>query len=156
MVAVLAGSCASGLMPGLRRSVRRVRVTMASDGEAEGVRPLDLDFVCESSGRLDACLAGRSTDRSRREWAEAIELGAVCVNGIVAKRKSQGVAAGDAVSVDGSSFARDLGSSPGRLVPEDLPLDVLLEDESVLVVNKAAGMVTHPAPGAPFSEVRLD
>ena len=33
------------------------------------------------------------------------------------------------------------------MAPEDLPLDVLYEDEQLLVVNKAAGMVVHPAPG---------
>ncbi|KAH8099246.1 pseudouridine synthase [Aureococcus anophagefferens] len=95
--------------------------------------------------RLDAFLAAQFPERTRREWAEAIGGGAVRVNGAVATRKSASVAAGDGVAADAFA-AEPAGDKP--VEAEDLPLDVLVDDASFLVVNKAAGMVTHPAPGA--------
>ena len=121
---------------------RRLRCAAAS--EAAGEEPPVYSAVCDGEGstRLDAFLAGEFPERSRREWAEAIAAGAVRVNGDPAVRKSHGVRNGDAV--DATAFASE---TAGDILAEDLPLDVLFEDDEVLVVNKAAGMVTHPAPG---------
>jgi 23S rRNA pseudouridine1911/1915/1917 synthase len=91
--------------------------------------------------RLDVWLAAR-TNLSRTRIAQLVEEGGVLLNGEM-PRKSVLVAGGDRVEVE---------VPPPRLseiLPEDLPLDVVFEDAHLLVVNKAAGMVVHPAPGHP-------
>jgi 23S rRNA pseudouridine1911/1915/1917 synthase len=69
-----------------------------------------------------------------------MQEGRVSVNGKDA-RKSDQVGPGALITVDIPP------PEPVSMEPEDLPLDVVYQDESLLVVNKAAGMVVHPAPG---------
>jgi 23S rRNA pseudouridine1911/1915/1917 synthase len=89
--------------------------------------------------RLDVWIA-RELDLSRTQTATLIANGHVTVNGR-RERASYRPVAGDAVNVD-------VPPPPGRaVVGEDLPLDVVYEDDEIVVVNKAAGMVVHPAPG---------
>ncbi len=93
--------------------------------------------------RLDVYLAEAIEDASRSFVKKAIKDGRVRVNGDVVTRPSRNMAAGDRVEVDlppPASIALD---------PEDIPLDVLFEDAEVLVINKPAGLVVHPAPGHP-------
>mmetsp|Transcript_16825 Transcript_16825/g.54770 ORF Transcript_16825/g.54770 Transcript_16825/m.54770 type:complete len:355 (-) Transcript_16825:491-1555(-) len=100
-------------------------------------------FVAGSEGRLDRVLAEEFEDVSRSRWGEAIASGKVLVNG-KEEKKSYVVSLGDAIEV---AYEDDfLRSAP---IPEDLPLEVVYEDDDVIVVNKAPGMVTHPAPGRP-------
>jgi len=133
--------------PRLRAPVRppQKRGSIVARAESDASTPEDTtaSATCVSAGRLDAFLAGAFPDRSRREWAAFVEGGAVRVNGDLVRRKSAKVAADDVVAVAGVAPA----PAPSAVVPEDLPLDVLLEDAAFLVVNKEAGMVTHPAPG---------
>ncbi len=97
----------------------------------------------ESVGvRLDVWLA-RATGESRSRLSALIGDGAVRVDGDDSIRPSLRLEAGQAVSVEFPPAA------PVDAAPEDIPLDVVYEDEHVVVVNKAPGMVVHPAPGHP-------
>lgn len=96
--------------------------------------------------RLDKALgrdvpAGASLSRSR--LARLIVDGAVAVDGAVVTDPRFRVAAGAqiAVTVD---VAED-----SHIVGQDIPLDVIYEDDDLIVVNKPSGMVVHPAPGTP-------
>ena len=91
--------------------------------------------------RLDIWLA-RRLDLSRTQAARLVELGLVQVGGRPA-RKSAPVVAGQRVEVEVPA------PDPVDLVPEDIPLSVVFEDEALLVVDKPAGLVVHPAPGHP-------
>jgi 23S rRNA pseudouridine1911/1915/1917 synthase len=95
----------------------------------------------EAGARLDAFLAARVEGVSRTVLKRAIEEGDVLVGGRSAK-PSYKLRAGERVEVE------ELPSPPvSKLTPEDIPLDILYEDEDVVVVNKPAGMVVHPAAG---------
>ncbi|SEP61058.1 23S rRNA pseudouridine1911/1915/1917 synthase [Ectothiorhodospira magna] len=101
------------------------------------------DIPCELAGkRLDAVLAQMFPDYSRGRIQQWIEAGAVEVAG-VQPRLRQKVNGGESVRIHATL---DL---PGRDVAEDLPLDLVHEDEHLLVINKPAGLVVHPAAGHP-------
>jgi 23S rRNA pseudouridine1911/1915/1917 synthase len=90
--------------------------------------------------RLDAFVA-RKTQLSRTRVQKLIDAGHVRVAGAPVLRRSDPVAPGQTVEV------RVPPAEPVALVPEDLPLDIVYEDEALLVVNKGAGVVVHPGPG---------
>lgn len=90
--------------------------------------------------RLDHYLTSRYPDYSRSVLQRIIEAGAVMVNGQTAKA-SQKVREGDVIRI----FLPDLGD--GLPTPENIPLRIVHEDEFLVVVDKAPGMVTHPARG---------
>lgn len=71
----------------------------------------------------------------------SIKSGLVAVNGRVVDKVSHNLRAGDKVNCVISDLL------PLRAEPEDIPLDIVYEDQHVLVVNKPAHMVVHPAPG---------
>jgi len=90
--------------------------------------------------RLDVFLTRHVENATRSKLQRAIEDGYVLVDGKPAK-SSHRVSVGEVVLVT-------LPKSPAPSVePEYIPLDIVYEDESLLVVNKPAGMVTHPAYG---------
>lgn len=91
--------------------------------------------------RLDRFLAGQVPDLSRSAAQRLIDEGRVTVNGEPA-RSSYKVRAGDQVVV---LLPGDDGVQ--ELRPESIPLHVVYEDDALLVVDKPAGMVVHPAPG---------
>ena len=90
--------------------------------------------------RLDRYAAAQLPDLSRTYIQQLITDMHIRVNGRGAKA-SYPVQADDTIEM-----VLPL-AQPTDIVPEDLPLDVVFEDEDVLIVNKAAGMVVHPAPG---------
>ncbi len=92
-----------------------------------------------AGSRLDSWVAAR-TGISRSRAARLVLEGRVLVNG-AARRKSEPVSEGDTVEV-GLPEPR-----PSTLAAEPIPLNVVYEDDYLLVVDKAAGMVVHPAPG---------
>ncbi len=98
-----------------------------------------LEVGAQDAGRLDRFLSGH-LDLSRTRVQRLIADGHVTVDGRAAK-KSESVEAGARIEVTVPP------PEPVDIVPEDLPLDVVWEDDSLLVVNKPAGMVVHPAPG---------
>ncbi|MGD8397380.1 MAG: RluA family pseudouridine synthase [Anaerolineae bacterium] len=98
--------------------------------------------VQEAGGRLDRYLAAQLTDLSRSAAQRLIADGQVTVNEEPVKA-SYKVQPGDQVVV-----TRPV-EEEADLRPEPIPLDLIYEDEHLLVVNKPAGMVVHPAPGHP-------
>ncbi len=93
----------------------------------------------EAGRRLDAFLSERS-GLSRSALARLIDNGEVTVNDRAEKR-SYPVAAGDSVLLSPKE------PEPATAGPENIPLDIVFEDNDILVVNKPSGMVVHPAPG---------
>lgn len=91
--------------------------------------------------RLDRWLVDHYPDRSRSEIQRWIDEGAVRVNGAQAKA-SHRMEPGDLVEVH-----TPRAPQPSTLEPEPIPLAIIYEDADLLVVNKPAGMVVHPAPG---------
>jgi 23S rRNA pseudouridine1911/1915/1917 synthase len=91
--------------------------------------------------RLDAYLAAHIDGWSRARLQRLIESGDVLVNSKVAKA-SYKVAAHDEIEVE-------LNSAPAAFTPEDIPLEIVFEDEHLIVINKPAGLVVHPAAGVP-------
>jgi 23S rRNA pseudouridine1911/1915/1917 synthase len=103
--------------------------------------PLEFEVRPRTEGkRLDVYLSNRFSDYSRRVIQRIIDADAVLVNGRVAKA-SYRVRPGDLVSIR----LPDLPDTTPK--PEDIPIEVVYEDESLTVVNKPAAMVTHPARG---------
>jgi len=103
--------------------------------------PQEFEVKTRSDGkRIDSYLASRYTDYSRRVIQKVIDADAVLVNGRVVKA-SYRVRTGDVVSVR-------LPELPDTTPePENIPIEVVYEDDALTVVNKPAGMVTHPAKG---------
>ena len=102
---------------------------------------LDLTVSAEHDGeRLDKFLSDSVEGLSRSSLTKLIEDGKVTV-GEKAVKKNYKVADGDRVTV----LIDD--PKPVDITPEDIPLDIVYEDEHLLVVNKPKGMVVHPAPG---------
>ena len=91
--------------------------------------------------RLDKQILETHPDFSRSRIEGLIKSGFVTVNGAVAEK------AGMKVSEDDEIVVEIPPPVPAIPEPEDIPLDVVFEDDDMLVVNKAPGMVVHPAPG---------
>src|SRR6476646_8891896 len=103
--------------------------------------PIKWQVAPEGAGeRLDRALAEHIPDLSRSYAASLIESGAVTVNGTQAIKTSQKLKVGDIVIVEIPP------AQPSSVEAQEIPLDVVYEDADLLVVNKPAGMVVHPAP----------
>jgi 23S rRNA pseudouridine1911/1915/1917 synthase len=98
--------------------------------------------VDASTVRLDKFLAEQVPELSRSAAQRLISGGQVTVNGELAK-PSHKVRLGEEVVVLLPA------EESSELLPEAIPLDIVYEDQALLVVNKPAGMVVHPAPGHP-------
>ncbi|SFC40733.1 ribosomal large subunit pseudouridine synthase D [Polaromonas sp. OV174] len=97
----------------------------------------------ESHGvRLDRALAGAVPEFSRSYLQQLIEAGVVTLNGRVVSKTSTKVKAGDDLGIE-------LRPTPQSQAfkPEVMALDIVFEDPFLLVINKPAGLVVHPAPG---------
>jgi 23S rRNA pseudouridine1911/1915/1917 synthase len=94
----------------------------------------------EKPKRLDVFLANRERDLSRSAVQRLIEKGRVQLNGEPA-RASQKIKPGDRITFDVPK------PEPLQLGGEPIPLDILYEDKALLVLDKPAGLVVHPAPG---------
>lgn len=90
--------------------------------------------------RVDKFLSVLLENSSRNSIQKLIENGKVLVNGVVVNKKYK-VSTDDEVTVLPSEL------KPLDAEPENIPLDIVYEDEHLLVVNKPRGMVVHPAPG---------
>lgn len=112
--------------PSEQGSAERRELTVPPEGEGE---------------RLDAWLADH-LELSRTRIARLIQEEHVRLNGEL-PRKAEPLSPGDRVVLDIPPLERP------RAEPQDLPLDIVWQDRHLLVVDKAAGMVVHPAPGHP-------
>ncbi len=95
----------------------------------------------EAGDRLDAFLADQLADLSRSRLQKLISQAQVKVNGAVCTSKKELVHFGDRIHLTLPD------ATPLDLQPEAIPLDILYEDTELLIVNKPAGLVVHPAPG---------
>ena len=96
----------------------------------------------DRNARIDAWLAARVEGLTRSAAARLLESGGVLVNGAPAA-KNYRLTGDETVSVTRPE-AEDTA-----VEAQDIPLDVVYEDEDVIVVNKPVGLVVHPAPGHP-------
>ena len=93
--------------------------------------------------RLDRYLTAQIPDYSRSQIQRLIEDGHVTHSRYKKAKANSDVRDGDVISVDLPD------PEPIAAQPEDIPLDILFDDQDVVVVNKPAGMVVHPAAGNP-------
>ena len=101
---------------------------------------LELTAAPGDSGRLDAWLAGQCPTLSRSALQNLIEQGLVTCGGAPVNKKDK--------VAPGKIYAIDLPDpQPIEARPQNIPLDIVYEDDDLLVVNKPKGMVVHPAPG---------
>lgn len=101
------------------------------------------NFVADvPAPRLDAWLAERCPDLSRARLQKLIKDGHVRVGGAAAKPSAK-IHPGDQVDVEIPPAV------PCDILPEDIALEIILEDEHLLAINKPPGLVAHPAPGHP-------
>ena len=103
----------------------------------------DLQFVFDAPApqRLDKFLVACLPEFSRTRLQSLIDEGHVLVNGIVPAKTGIMLEASSRVDINLPPV------QPSKLIPEDLPLDIIFENEDLLVINKAAGMVVHPSAG---------
>ena len=102
-----------------------------------------LKATAEDAGaRLDAWLAGQLEGVSRSAAARLLEEGQVTCGGRPAAKNTR-------LQGDETVCVALPDPEPVDVVPQNIPLDIVYEDEDVIVVNKPKGLVVHPAPGHP-------
>lgn len=97
------------------------------------------NILCDSVGRLDAFVAAE-TELSRTQAQRMIREGSILLNGKQVKPNAV-TAIGDLIDI---TYPEPVEID---VLPENIPLQILYEDEELLVVDKPQGMVVHPAPG---------
>lgn len=98
--------------------------------------------ACDADARLDAFIAAKS-ELTRSAAVRLAEGGSVTVNGRTVREKKYKLCAGDMVEIELPPPV------PDEAKPQDIPLDIIYEDEDIIVINKPVGMVVHPAAGNP-------
>ena len=93
------------------------------------------------SERIDRFLAHQLIDLSRSRIQVLIDDGYVTVNDVICNNKKDLIKAGDRIQLTTPA------ATPLDLIAQEIPLDVLYEDEHLIVINKPAGLVVHPAAG---------
>jgi 23S rRNA pseudouridine1911/1915/1917 synthase len=113
------------------------------DDDVDGARTrVQIDVDERYAGeRLDKALAQMIPDVSRRRLQQWIAAGAVRVNGVAVKPRHT-LTFADVVELQPQPAA-----DAAAFTPEPIPLEVVFEDDSILVVDKPAGLVVHPAAG---------
>ena len=109
-------------------------------------RRITFQFGESPPARLDKALArdvpeGEALSRTR--LGKLIERGAIMIDGQVVRDPRAKVIAGAQVDIDVEE------AEESHILPEAIPLDVVFEDDDLIIINKPAGMVVHPAPGSP-------
>jgi 23S rRNA pseudouridine1911/1915/1917 synthase len=103
---------------------------------------ISVEIPLEMAGeRLDKVLAGSLPDYSRNRLKSWVEAGAVMVDGKVTKARYL-LRGGENIKVFPQEMLEQLAFSP-----ENIPLDIVYQDESIIILNKPAGLVVHPAAG---------
>jgi 23S rRNA pseudouridine1911/1915/1917 synthase len=118
------------------------------DASADDLRDADAErrrFTVEAVGhgeRLDKLLVSQAPEFSRSHLQGLIERGLVTVDGAVARTASRRLKAGQSVVIELQPTDECLA-----FTPETMVLAVVFEDEHIIVIDKPAGLVVHPAPG---------
>lgn len=101
----------------------------------------EIRFTADRQGeRIDRFLSENLEDLSRSYIQKLLKDGSILVN-------NQTVKANYKTNEDDDIIVRIPDPEVPDILPEDIPLDILYEDDDILVVNKPKGMVVHPAPG---------
>ncbi len=104
-------------------------------------RRVTLHFKGDLPQRLDRFVGESLPELSRAQAQRLIKQGRVRVDGVPPRKTGMLLSGGETIEIHVPA------PQLGKLQPEDIPLDVIFENEDVLVVNKPAGMVVHPAAG---------
>jgi len=104
-------------------------------------RLVQLSYEQEESNRLDKFLVSQLPEFSRSRLQSLIKTGCVDVDGVTVTKS------GHMVEKKAEIEVRIPPPKPTVLVPEDIPLEIIFENQDLIVVNKPAGMVVHPAAG---------
>jgi 23S rRNA pseudouridine1911/1915/1917 synthase len=99
--------------------------------------------VTENSDRLDRYLSQELSDLSRSRIQQLIEQGHVQINNLICTSKKINLKTGDLITLEIPTV------QPLAIIAENIPLDILYEDDELIIINKPAGLVVHPAPGHP-------
>lgn len=121
----------------------RLHALYPGSANVNGFTTTPVEFVVtagESPKRIDLFLANRDPAFSRSALQRLIEEGRIQINGRTV-RSSQKIKPGDCIRLEVPR------PEPLDLQPEAIPVEILHEDAEVLVLNKPAGLVVHPAPG---------
>ena len=105
------------------------------------IKFLPLFFLNPVPQRLDKYLVSRLPEYSRSRLQGLIKDGFVKVDGALAAKVGQSIEEGNQIEI------RIPPPVPSDLIPENIPLQIIYEDKNLMVVNKPAGMVVHPAAG---------
>ncbi len=92
--------------------------------------------------RLDHFLVASLGDLSRTRIQYLIKSGMVRIDGETIYKARESLSGGEQIQVD-----MPAPEKPAHLEPEDIPLDILYEDDQIIILNKPAGLVTHPGSG---------
>ncbi len=114
----------------------------AIDNESDSELRTATVGMAQHGARLDIALVHAVPEFSRSYLQQLLEAGLVQVNARVVLKASHRVKVGDALAVE----LRPTPQSQA-FIPQTMPLDVVYEDAHILVLNKPAGLVVHPAPG---------
>ena len=105
--------------------------------------PRTITVPAEAAGqRLDQYLAAQLSEASRARVQQLIKTGEVLVNAAIAKASLR-LQGNEQITVTGPPQA-----PPLRAIPEEIPLDIIYEDDDLAIVNKPAGMMVHAGAGA--------
>ena len=107
---------------------------------------LEFRILEDPPARLDKALSRdvpEAASLSRTRLARLMEEGAVRINGTVAKNPKAKVAEGDLVQIVLAA------ATESHILPQEIALEIVYEDDALIVINKPSGMVVHPAPGTP-------
>jgi 23S rRNA pseudouridine1911/1915/1917 synthase len=116
-------------------------IPVAADDDDDDAPVTSHRLTIATAGRLDAAVAAQIDGLSRAQVQRLIDAGHVRIAGIVATKANQRVRDRDIVDVDVPA------PEPLELVAEPIPLAILFEDADIIVIDKPAGLVVHPAPG---------
>jgi len=111
-----------------------------------GTRQIEFHIAAAPPPRLDKALSRdvpAEENLSRTRLTRLIDEGAVLIDGVQTRDPKARVAEGASVTITVAD------AEDSHIGPEDIPLDVVYEDDDLIVINKPAGMVVHPAPGSP-------
>ncbi|MBO6739230.1 MAG: RluA family pseudouridine synthase [Phycisphaerales bacterium] len=129
------------ILPGGKVDGEAIRLAYESareQGDDEFVAKVRFTLARDLKDRLDKYLTSRIKFMSRSKLQELIDQGGATVNGSEAKSSTK-LRLGDTIELV-------LPAPPsGEIEPDDIPLDVLYEDEHILVLNKQADIIVHPA-----------
>ncbi len=108
---------------------------------ANNINLIEVGTDLSKSERIDRFLADSLVDISRSRIQVLIDEGYVTVNDVICNNKKDLIKAGDRIQLITPA------ATPLDLIAQEIPLDILYEDEHLIVINKPAGLVVHPAAG---------